>query len=204
MNNDQENFIVAESAKLYLKYGIRSVTMDDVARELAISKKTIYKYVENKSELVHRSVQYIFEQVSSAMQEVSATSDNAIDELFNIDSKIEEFLKPQQTSAKFQLKKYYPASWKWLENAQRSTIVNQTRTNVENGMAQGLYRSDLNPEYVSYMYFGRMMALNDEELVPTAMCESPDFAREHLIYHIHGIASEKGLAYLEKKLKTQK
>ncbi|NVK29028.1 MAG: TetR/AcrR family transcriptional regulator [Flavobacteriia bacterium] len=198
--DEQERSIINGSTELFLKYGIRSITMDDVARELGISKKTLYKYVSNKADLVDRCVKLTFTEVADAMTEVIGKANNAIDELFAIDSTLSEAMKAQHPAIEFQLKKYYPATWKWLSSRQEDMIKNQTLENLKKGIEQGVYRSDVNVDFVSYLYFAQFLAMHDPDIVPLSICENPKFIKAHFEYHLRGVASKKGLEYLEKKL----
>ncbi len=196
----QEKFIIEGSTELFIKYGIRSITMDDVARELAVSKKTLYKYVSNKADLVDRCVKHTYESVREVIEEAIGLSQNAIDELFAIDSSLSEAMKAQHPALEFQLKKYYPATWKWLSNRQEQMIMDQTRKNLEKGIEQGVYRKDFDIEMIAYLYFAQFVAMHNEDIVPMQLCENPKFMKTHFEYHLRGIVSKKGLSYLEDKL----
>lgn len=200
MMEEQERKILEGTTELFLKYGIRSITMDDVARELAVSKKTLYKYVSNKAELVDRCVKHTFEEISGAIEVVRGNSANAIDEIFAIDSTMSEALKAQHPAIEFQLKKYYPATWKWLSDRQATMIIEHTKENLKKGIEQGMYRGDFNIEHITYLYFAQFLAMHDQEVVPMSVCEDTEFMRAHFVYHLRGIASKKGITYLEQKL----
>lgn len=200
MLEEQERMILAGATELFLKYGIRSITMDDVARELAISKKTLYKYVSNKADLVDRCVKYTFEEINAAIDAVRGNSKNAIDDLFAIDSTLSDAMKAQHPAIEFQLKKYYPQTWKWLSDQQSTIIIEHTRENLKRGIDEGYYRDDINIEYVTYLYFAQFLAMHNNEVVPQTVCENPKFMREHFVYHLRGVASKKGITYIEKKL----
>ncbi len=199
----QERNILNGATELFLKYGIRSVTMDDVARELAVSKKTLYKYVSNKAELVDRCVKNTFTEVSAVISDIADTNENAIDEIFGIDSSISEVMKSQHPAIEFQLKKYYPATWKWLSDHQEEMIMDQTRNNLKKGKEQGMYRSDIDIEMISYLYFAQFVAMHDVDIVPETLCENPKFMRTHFEYHLRGIVSDEGRKHLEKRLEQK-
>lgn len=200
---NQEREIIAGSVDLFLKYGIRSITMDDVARELTISKKTLYKYVSNKADLVDRSVKFAFRGIHQAIDDVRANSTNAIDEIFDIDEAVNETVRQKHPAIEFQLAKYYPKTWKWLESNQHRIVFEHTKENLLKGMEQGLYRADLNAEYIAHVYFGRFMGMRMDNVFPESICENPEFLHQSLIYHVRGIASASGLEYLEEKLQRE-
>jgi AcrR family transcriptional regulator len=198
--DNQEIQILESSLNMYFKYGIKSVTMDDVASELGISKKTIYKYFENKATLVQRVSEHVIAEIRSLMENVMNTHENAIDELFAMDCVASESLKNQHPALKFQLKKYYPKTHDFTVNQQRDILISITKKNLKKGMKSGLYRTDLSIEIIAFLYFATLLSLSEEETFAKSKHTIEEFSRENLIYHIRGIASKEGLAYLEQKL----
>ncbi|MCH8555365.1 MAG: TetR/AcrR family transcriptional regulator [Schleiferiaceae bacterium] len=201
--DEQELQILECSLNMYFKFGIKSVTMDDVAKELGISKKTIYKYFENKAALVQRVSEHIISRIRGMMETVIQEYDNAIEQLFAMDCAASESMKNQHPALKFQLKKYYPKTHDYAVNEQRNLILHITKINLQKGIATGLYRKDLNLEIIAFLYFSTLLSLSDQETFVNSSHTIEEFSRENLIYHIRGIASSKGLAYLEQKLSTQ-
>jgi AcrR family transcriptional regulator len=191
--------IVEESVQLFLKFGMRSVTMDDVSRELGISKKTLYKYVGNKTELVEQGVKMTFSRILEDMKEIASNTENAIDELFKIDEYFDNMMRTQHPAMMFQLRKYHAETFNWLEGSKIDFILNTTRDNLKRGTAQGYYREGINHDYISYIYLAQAVVM-ESEIIPESICESSDFHREHVIYHIRGIGTAKGLEYLQQKL----
>lgn len=194
--------IVEESVQLFLKFGIRSVTMDDVARELGISKKTLYKFVGNKTELVEQGVKMTFGRIMEDMKEIASNTENAIDELFKMDEYFDNMLRTQHPAMMFQLKKYHAETFHWLEGSKVKFILNTTLNNLKRGTAQGYYRKEINQEHIAYIYLAHAVVM-ESELIPETICESSEFHHEHVIYHIRGIGTAKGLDYLQQKLNNK-
>ncbi len=197
--NEVHKRIIEESTRLFLKYGLRSVTMDDVSREMGISKKTLYNFVSNKAELVDQDIRVMFETISGHMNELAKQSDNAIDELFKIDEYFDVMMREQHPAMIFQLKKYYPKTFAWLDERKSKFVIDTTLLNLSKGIEQGLYLPDLNKEYLAYIYLTHTSVI-ESETIPREICESTGFHKAHLIYHIRGISSKKGLDYLKQKL----
>lgn len=177
--------------------------MDDIARDLGISKKTLYKYVANKGDLVDKGIRIKFEQVTSALKNFSDSVENAIDELFAIDEYFDIMMRENHPAVMFQLSKYYPETFKWLDKSKDDFVLEITRANLEKGVRQELYRADIKIDYISYIYMAHTNLIEGGTNVPQIICESPEFHRHHLVYHIRGIGSEKGLTYLNSKLNKQ-
>lgn len=174
--------------------------MDDISRELGISKKTLYKYVANKGDLVDKGVKAKFIQITSSIKGFANTVENAVEELFAIDEYFDIMMRENHPAVMFQLSKYYPDTFKWLDKAKSDFVFEITRANLEKGLRQGLYRVDINIDYISYIYIAHTNLMEGGTNVPEAVCQSAEFHRHHLIYHLRGICSEKGLNYLQTKL----
>ncbi len=200
----QELEIVGSAFALFNKYGIRSVTMDDVAREMGISKKTIYKHFENKADLVDKCVQSIFEVIKSHVERIHAKTKNAIDELFEIDDVVGTIMANHNPGMQFQLAKYYPETHRFINEGRQKMIRKMIAENIQNGRTQGFYRTDFESNIITYLYCNKVETLPEED---TKLLEQYDMRKmmfESLIYHIRGIATPKGIEYLENKLNQYK
>jgi AcrR family transcriptional regulator len=198
----QELEILETAFSLFNKYGIRSVSMDDVAREMSISKKTIYKYFENKAELVHRCVESVFSTIHEQVERVHAETQNAIDELFDIDNVVGTIMSNHNPGMHFQLAKYYPETYKFIDSGRQKMIRKMIAENIAHGRKQGLYRSDFESGIITFLYCNKVDHIQEED---TELMEAFDMRKlmfESLIYHIRGISTAAGLTYLEEKLKN--
>ncbi len=201
---NQEKDILLKAADMFMKYGIRSVTMDDLSREMGVSKKTIYKFVENKAELVHKCIEYIHTEISALIEGVYSKPGNAIDRLIEVDNAVCNMVDDHDPGLEFQLQKYYPETMQTLDKERRKMVVEKMRANMEQGIKEGLYRDDFNVEIITQLYYSRMMLMVDEENnFPLQNFTKLEVMHNILVYHIRGIATSKGIAYLEKKLKEK-
>lgn len=198
--DNQEREMVMGALGLFNKFGIRSVTMDDVAREMAISKKTLYKYFENKADLVNKCVMTVFDKVHSCMMDIHCSAKNSIDELFDIDNVIRQIMKDHNPGLQFQLHKYYPQTAKAMYDGRRDLINKMISENIDNGKRDGLYRDSIDTELVTHLYCSKMETIPEDKELLFKKFHSKEIKRQALEYHIRGIASPKGLKYLEKKL----
>lgn len=197
---EQHQRIIRDSIELFFKYGIKSMTMDDVSRDLGISKKTLYKYVVNKADLVDQGVKTMFSTVTNGIRDIGRDESNAIEDLFEIDQFFDSMSRQQHPGVMFQLGKYYPDTFKWLEQRKSDFVVEITEKNLKKGMKQGLYRKDLNIAFICFIYVAHTYVMTGESGVPLHVCESPEFHKHHLEYHVRGIASIEGLEFLNKRL----
>lgn len=185
---------------LFMRYGIKSVTMDDIARELGISKKTLYQHVANKADLIGQIFGCRKAEEKEEIETIYRNSTDAIDEMFGIAKMVIRQLRKITPAAMYDLKKYYGHEWRSFEEEHRSYLYEQLRRNLDEGIAQGLYRKDINPDIIAKLYIGKTSLVVDEELFSPTEYNLEALFRAYFLYHIHGIASAKGLEVLDKHM----
>jgi TetR/AcrR family transcriptional regulator, biofilm operon repressor len=145
--------IIKKASELFLKLGFKSITMDDIACEMCISKKTIYKYFCNKEILVEESTAVIHKEVHEVIDGIIAKKHNAIEENFEIRKMFKDMFKSSDASPIYQLKKYYPEIYEKIINNEIEKCNDCFRQNIEKGIQQELYRKDIDIEtYISFYY----------------------------------------------------
>lgn len=189
--------IINKAKDMFLKLGFKSITMDDIAGEMCISKKTIYKYFSNKELLIQESIQVLHVEVHSIITEIISRNYNAIEENFQIRKMFDEMFKTTDTSPLYQLKKHYPEVYETVLEYQVQECESCFKQNIEKGIAQGLYRKEINIEVYIKLYYTLIFSINEN-----TRSEREAFALEMhaLEYHTRAMATEKGLAELEKNL----
>ncbi|MGJ8591774.1 MAG: TetR/AcrR family transcriptional regulator [Aquaticitalea sp.] len=195
--------IIHTSTDLFLNLGFKSVTMDDIANEMGISKKTIYQYFENKNVLVEEAVMHLFQKISSGIEDIRDLEKNPVEEIFEIKSFLMHNLKDEKSSPQYQLEKYYPKIFKDIKAKQFCVMEDCVTCNIERGVKMGLYRNNLNVEFVSKIYFTCMMALKDNELFPLNNFSMNTLMSHYLEYHLRGICTPKGLETVSKFITNQ-
>jgi AcrR family transcriptional regulator len=191
--------IIAKAGEMFLKLGFKSITMDDIAGEMCISKKTIYKYFCNKEILIEESVHLIHRQVHQLIDDAISKNYNAIEENFEIRRMFAELFKSSDTSPIYQLKKHYPEIFHNALKFQIEECEFCFRQNIEKGIEQKLYRNDLNIEsYVKFYYY---LIFSINETTPSET-EAKALEIEALEYHTRAMATPKGIIELEKQLQN--
>ena len=184
--------ILAKATDMFLNYGFKSITMDDLAKELGISKKTIYSHYQNKTKLVEASVMRVFQEISQGIDQICALEKNPIEELYEIKKFAMHHLKNEKSSPQYQLNKYYPKIYSTLKKKQFEVMHECVRQNVNKGIKEGFYRANLSDEFISRIYFMGMISLRDEDLFPRGLFSSPDLMDQYLEYHLRGIVTPEG------------
>lgn len=202
MDEKHGNFLL-RVYELYNRFGIKSVTMDDVARELGISKKTLYECIEDKSELVKHVMEMVFRYHSDNLAEITTRSLNAIEELFEVNRYMTQMVKDQNPTLVYDLQKYYPELHKSLMLEQRTRMHDAIYKNLVKGQTEGLYRKEMNVEMISRLHMTRMEYRYRNDSFQIDDIDSRAVMQEIFIYHLHGIANEKGIKVLNEKLKSE-
>ncbi|MGJ8715685.1 MAG: TetR/AcrR family transcriptional regulator [Maribacter stanieri] len=186
------------ASQLFLERGFKSITMDDIANEIGMSKKTIYSEYSNKTSLVEDCVMNKFCDLSDGIDLIIAMNKNAIEELYEIKKYVMSHLNDEKSSPQYQLMKYYPKIHKNLKLMQFDKMHNCVLSNVERGLEQGLFRDNIEPEFVARIYFTGMNSIKDQNIFPLNRFPISNLMDSFLEYHLRGIVTPKGKAILNK------
>ncbi len=195
--------ILQKAEELFLTLGFKSVTMDDIATEMGISKKTIYTHFKNKTVLVEATTMHVFEKINEGINCICSLNKNPIEELHEIKQFVMIHLKNDKSSPQYQLQKYYPEIYRSLKIKQFETMQSCVNNNLNKGIDQGLYRSNLDIEFASRIYFLGITGIKDEELFPSERFQKKEIMEKYLEYHLRGIVTQKGLITLNQLLKNE-
>lgn len=185
---------------LFMRFGIKSITMDDVARELGISKKTLYQMVESKDSLVVKVLALHISREKTQCQCLSKESSNAIEEIFNIMDSNSQELAQMKSNIVNDLQKYHRDAWLMIRNFQHEFVLKIIRDNLGRGRKEGYYREDFDMDIVAKLHLSTAFNLFDEQLFPSGSTSKVILFKEYMMHFLHGIVSAKGLAYIKKKL----
>ena len=194
--------MIAEVTELFMRYGIKSLTMDEVARQLGMSKKTIYQHVSDKKDLVKQCVQLAISDEQCILCDVKDQNGNAIDILLDINKRVSEKIQNVQPSVMYDIERYYPEAFKIMQNHKKEFVFNMIRENMELGIKEGLYRENLIPEIIASSYIAMTNQLFNPDPINPPEHNFQILHKEIARYHIRGIASEAGRKYLKEKLNT--
>ncbi len=200
---EKELFIIEKSGELFKKYGIKSVSMDDIAQQLSISKKTLYQYFKDKADLVVKVVNSHNCDQDQKFIEIINSNLNAIDSLIEVSKHLIEMLKGINPPILYDLRKYYPELTKDLIVNRKEHVYDNIKNNLLKGINEGLYRDDLNPDIITAIYVKRMDDVFFEDDIYLNKFPQHEMFTQLFIYHIRGIASSKGLKYFENRIKNE-
>ena len=195
--------IIHKSADLFLSYGFKSVTMDDIANALGISKKTIYQHFDNKTKLVEATTLAMFNMISQGIDCICALEKNPIEEIYDIKRFVSEHLKGEKSSPQYQLQKYYPKIYKSIRSRQFDVMYQCVKANLDRGISIGIYRDNIHVDFITRIYFNCMLAIKDDDLFSKNVFSINMLLDNFLEYHLRGICTKKGLEILNKIIQNQ-
>jgi len=197
----EEKDILIKAGELFMTYGIKSMTMDEIARQMGISKKTLYQHVSNKQDLVEKVVSSRISEEQECICEMVGPKGNAIDQLMEMTDFVRGNMKKMHPSVMFDLQKYHPEAWKKLQDHKEKFIFDTIKLNLIEGIEDGMYRNNLEPEIVARFYLSMVnTVLNPIESGFIELdFDQSEIHEQMMRYHIRGIANEKGRSYLKEK-----
>ena len=189
--NTKEN-IIQTASDLFMKYGVRSITMDEIARELSISKKTIYQFFKDKDEIATIATQRHMELEKAEYSEIQKNALNAIMELALTNQCMRKHFREMNPSLLFDLKKFHKNAWNnWLE-FKNDFIKNTIVANLTRGISEGYFREDIDPETLAIYRVEQVQLAFDNSIFPR---EKFDFRQVQIMmfdHFVHGILTDKG------------
>jgi len=192
--------IIDRSIAYFMRFGLRAVSMDEIARELGISKKTLYKYFKDKNDLIVQGVQMKIKMDEKSCENSTSEGENAIDELFKISEFVIQSLSNLNQSVLFELKKFHPEAWQIMHNHKWEFVYRTIKTNIDRGIAEGIYRENLNSEIIARLYVGSTDMIMESEVFPWPEFKLDNVYLEVLKFQVRGLANEKGITYLQTKM----
>lgn len=189
--------IINTAVELFLTLGFKSITMDDIAHKMGISKKTIYKFFSTKEALIEEAVEKVHHDVDISIKEIFQRKHNAIEENFEIRRTFKELFKSFETSPVYQLKKHYPGIYQKVYEKQIQTCKVWFVKNLEKGIEEGLYRSELDIETSANFYYFLIFQINEFSILES---EASALELKALEYHTRAIATNEGVKELETQL----
>ena len=200
---DLEKSIVVTSTELFLTLGFKSVTMDDIAEEMKISKKTIYTFFANKEALVQSVVFSVYSYITTNLTQIREKASNPISELYEVKMFIMHQLKGEKTSPQHQLRKYYPNIHKELQKKQFDFMTKSVKKSLTKGVETKLFRPSIDIDFISRMYFNGMVGIKNVDMFPIEKYSPEQLMENYLDYHLRAIVTDNGMKLLSSYIKTK-
>ncbi|MCU0394414.1 MAG: TetR/AcrR family transcriptional regulator [Chitinophagaceae bacterium] len=192
------DLILVKSFEQFKKYGIRSVTMDDVAAQCGISKKTLYQHFADKDTLVGTIMDHMIHKSEEQCCRYQHQSDNAIHEIFQSLVMLREMFEGVNPVMIYDLHKYHQAAYKKLDDHKQRFLCDITRKNLERGIAEGLFRPEINVEIITLLHLQHIAITFEQESFPRQKFSLLELQMEVMLHYVYGIATARGVKMIEK------
>ena len=190
--------IINEAFGLFVKFGIRSVTMDQIACHLGISKRTLYENFKDKNELLTEGIEHFRMIMQSEAMEIIKKSDNVIESLYFIGKHGEEMRKRVNPQFFEDIRKYHPEIHSRISDRSRNREYSIMLTMIRKGINDGVFKKGLNPEIVNEFWHEVMNIFMNEEIFPRNLYSQEDLLKNMIMPYLLGISTEKGQALINK------
>lgn len=184
--------ILLAAQELFHKFGIKRVTMDDIAKHLGMSKKTIYQHFKDKDDLVMSKTSYDLEIRKKDIDQIYNSSENAIDEMIKAMSYISDLFRQMNPMVFYDLQKYHPSAWQRFRAFKEENIINLVERNLKRGITEGFYRADLNVKIISRLRAESIEMAMRQEIYPSTEFNPTEVQVQLLDHYLHGITTIKG------------
>lgn len=196
--------ILQKATDLFMRYGIRSITMDEIAGQLGISKKTIYQFFTDKDEIVEAVTDHIITQNEEECKLFKSNSENAIHEIFIAVGETEEMLKAMNPLIMYDLEKYHPKSFKKFKNYKYQFMFTVIKENLERGIREDFYREEIDVDIISKHRIESIFMGFNQDLFPNSRYKISEVCYELAMSYLHSVANSKGKKLIEKYLTDRK
>ena len=187
--------------ELFFEFGLKNLNMDDISRKLGISKKTLYRYVKSKEDLIAKLFDYEQIKGDEIMDEIGKQNVNAIEKLFKVSLHVFEEMKRFDPKIMFELRKYYEQLFNVFHGKKMAQISRLMKLNLSQGITEGLYRLDVNIDVVVALYINYLVEIHNYDLCKTIDMTFDDLFKILFENHIRAISTTEGVSYFEHRKK---
>jgi AcrR family transcriptional regulator len=195
---DVKERILGKAADLFLRYGIRSITMDEIATQLGISKKTIYQFFTDKDDMVSAVIDQEIRKNEEECVQFRQQAENAVHQIFMAQESVEEMLKYTNPLMLYDLEKHHPRAYKRLKEFKYQFLYQVLMDNLRWGMEEGVYRPDLQGDIVVKARIEAAFLVFNPDVYPHSRYKVAEVAFELAILFLHSVATDTGRALLGK------
>lgn len=195
---DIKSKILKGAEELFTRYGVRSISMDDIARHLSVSKKTLYQHFVDKEDIVTMACKAHLERHAKEFEEIRDKAKNAIDELAGLSVCLKRNMQDMNPSLLFDLQKYHPRAWAEWQQFKNKFIRASVVRNLKQGIEEGYFRPELNPDVLSAVRLELVQLAFNEEIFPREQFKLTEVQMQIFDHFVYGIVTEKGKKLYQK------
>lgn len=192
--------VLHKAKELFFTYGMKSISMDDLAKQAGVSKKTIYQAVADKQELVGKVVDGLIQCHQATLANSCTSSTNAIEEVIHLSCVPFDTLAAININFFYELEKFFPAEWKKLMDHKQTAMLPTILKNLERGIAEGLYREDVNIDFTAAIRLQQISTALNPVGFSNKKMDARQLINDLTYFYIHSITTTKGKRILNKYL----
>lgn len=190
--------IKARAKEMFMQYGLRSVSMDDIAGSLGLSKKTLYRFYEDKDALVGSVIREMLMHNQDCCSADKERADNAVHEIFLAMDFMHEIFRSMNPALVFDMQKYHPAAFAKFAKHKNDFLFNVIRENIQRGISEELYRPEIMVDVVARFRTESMMLPFNPEFLSKLKQSLAEVEDELMLYFLYGLVTPKGYKLAEK------
>ncbi len=190
--------IVKTAEDLFLTYGVRSVTMDDISKKLAISKKTIYQHYKDKDEIVCIVTERILQKEKNCLASIKEQAENAVHELILLSKYFREHSQNINPSVLFDLQKYHRNAWMIYLKFKEKVFMHAITDTLERGIQERYFRKEIHVEILSILRIEEIQLSFDNDIFPRERYTFKDVQMQLFEHFLWGIVTSDGAAIINK------
>ncbi|MFT6826867.1 MAG: AcrR family transcriptional regulator [Roseivirga sp.] len=194
--------IIEKAGELYMQYGIRTVTMDDIASQLSISKKTIYQFFKDKGELVNTVAAIHLKIEEQRFIGLTEAGENAVHELILLSTCLRESMREMKMNLMHELQKFYPKAWKMYEEFKGNVMKESIMSVIIRGQKEGFFRKEINAELMAIMRIEQVQTFIIGNLIPRNTYSLEAVQMQLFDHFIHGLFTIEGHQLFNQYLTT--
>lgn len=199
LNDPKLCAILDGTINLFYEFGIKNLNMDDISRQLKISKKTLYQYAKSKEDLIEKLLWYDDMKWEEKMTEIKHKNLNAIDILIQVSIIVSEQIGRFDPKLKFEMKKYYESIFHKFMLKKQAQIFEQISNNISKGIKEGLYRDNVNIELAASLYVRNLVDMHNKDYCIIENITFDQVFEAMFENHIRAISTPKGIEFFEKR-----
>lgn len=203
MKLDPKKKILNDAEQLFLRYGVRSVTMDDVARDASMSKKTLYQYFDNKDKLVSEVTLLHLNKEKKEFEEIEKLAQDAIHEIHLVALCVRKHINNMNPTLLNDIKKYHSEAWNYYMEFKNGAILGYIERNIKRGIEEGYFRGGINPHIIATMRVEQVQFLFDTKIFPSSRFDFAEVQNQVLDHFIYGLLTEEGRIKYEEHLQSE-
>lgn len=193
-----EELIISKAKELFFSYGLKSVSMDDISRDAAISKKTIYKSFDDKNQLVERLVNDFLTCFTEDLQRCTQEAKDPVEEVIRFAQTSLKLVRQISPNFFFELRKFCPSVWKMIEQHTDNVVAPLITHNLQKGIADGLYRDDIDIAFTTALRLQQVLYVMDVRNHADKAQQSGKLMMQLTDFYLHAIVTSRGKKLINK------